>query len=171
MKLLSLLSLLGLALATTEVNEDEQPKLEKLQIGVLKRISKEDCKVKAGPGNYIQVHYTGTLLKDGSKFDSSLDRNKPFEFELGRGMVIKGWDIGLNGMCEGEKRKIKIPSDMAYGVRGSPPKIPANAPLVFEVEMLNIFKDAKAFYAHEESKAKKEKEDKKEAESVEDEDL
>ncbi|KAL8611012.1 hypothetical protein ACOMHN_042628 [Nucella lapillus] len=69
------------------------------------------------------MHYTGTL-EDGTEFDSSLTRNKPLVFTLGVGQVIKGWDQGLLGMCEGEKRKLVIPSEMGYGDRGAPPKIP-----------------------------------------------
>lgn len=84
------------------------------------------------------MHYTGTLYKDGSKFDSSLDRNSPFEFVLGKGQVIRGWDQGLVGMCVGEKRKLVIPSGLGYGDRGAGAKIPGGATLVFEVELLEI---------------------------------
>lgn len=89
-------------------------------------------------GDKLKMHYTGTLASDGSKFDSSLDRNEPFTFTLGQGQVIQGWDRGLNGMCVGEKRRLKIPPHLGYGARGSPPKIPANAWLVFEVECIAI---------------------------------
>lgn len=106
-------------------------------------LKKEDLKVGTGPaaasGDKVRVHYTGTLL-DGTKFDSSLDRGEPFEFTLGQGMVIKGWDEGVAGMKKGGKRKLTIPSDKAYGKRGSPPKIPPDAPLVFEVELVEIVK-------------------------------
>eukprot|EP00483_Globobulimina_turgida_P005507 UN05517 len=84
------------------------------------------------------MHYVGTLRKDDSKFDSSRDRDSPFEFTLGSGQVIKGWDQGLVDMCPGEIRKLTIPSDMGYGDNGSPPKIPGGATLVFEVELLDI---------------------------------
>ena len=70
------------------------------------------------------MHYVGTLRVDDSKFDSSRDRDSPFEFTLGSGQVIKGWDQGLVDMCIGEIRKLTIPSDLGYGDRGSPPKIP-----------------------------------------------
>ena len=80
--------------------------------------------VPSQKGDKLSMHYTGTLYKDGSKFDSSLDRSSPFEFTLGQGMVIKGWDEGLVGMCPGEKRKLIIPSGKGYGDSGSPPKIP-----------------------------------------------
>lgn len=85
----------------------------------------------------MKVHYTGRLM-DGTKFDSSLDRDEPFSFTLGQGQVIKGWDEGVVGMKKGGKRKLVIPSDMAYGKRGSPPKIPPDAPLQFEIELLEI---------------------------------
>jgi FKBP-type peptidyl-prolyl cis-trans isomerase len=78
------------------------------------------------------------MLKDGTKFDSSLDRGTPFTFTLGAGQVIKGWDQGLLGACVGEKRKLLIPPELGYGATGSPPKIPANADLVFETEVTGI---------------------------------
>jgi FKBP-type peptidyl-prolyl cis-trans isomerase len=91
----------------------------------------------AKTGDRVEVHYTGTLL-DGTKFDSSLDRGQPFQFVLGGGMVIKGWDQGVVGMKKGGKRKLTIPSSLGYGKRGSPPKIPPDATLVFEIELLRI---------------------------------
>lgn len=97
------------------------------------------------------MHYTGTLT-DGSKFDSSRDRNSPFNFQLGVGQVIKGWDQGLEGMCIGERYILTIPSDLAYGDRGFPPVIPAKATLIFDVELLGI-KGVKA----EEEKVEEEK--------------
>ncbi len=77
-------------------------------------------------------------MEDGTEFDSSIGRNDPFTFTLGVGQVIKGWDQGLLEMCEGEKRKLVIPSDLGYGDRGAPPKIPGGATLIFEVELLKI---------------------------------
>jgi peptidylprolyl isomerase len=104
-------------------------------------LEKEDLSPGKGKtaktGDTVRVHYTGWLL-DGTKFDSSLDRKDPFEFTLGQGMVIKGWDEGVVGMKEGGKRRLVIPGDMAYGTRGSPPKIPPDAPLKFEIELLEV---------------------------------
>eukprot|EP01133_Synstelium_polycarpum_P015065 gene15065-17831_t len=111
-------------------------KSDKLQIGV--KFRPEVCTQKSAAGDTLQMHYTGTLLADGSKFDSSVDRGQPFTFTLGKGQVIKGWDQGLLGMCVGEKRKLIIPPAMGYGARGSPPKIPAESHLVFETELLAI---------------------------------
>jgi FKBP-type peptidyl-prolyl cis-trans isomerase len=99
---------------------------------------KEGTGAAAKAGDMVSVHYTGTLKSDGKKFDSSLDRGKPFEFKLGAGMVIKGWDEGVAGMKVGGKRKLIIPSKLAYGPDGRPPVIPPAADLVFEVELLKI---------------------------------
>jgi peptidylprolyl isomerase len=88
-------------------------------------------------GKQVSVHYTGTL-EDGSKFDSSRDRNSPFVFTLGRGQVIKGWDQGIVGMKVGGKRRLEIEPELGYGARGFPPVIPANAKLIFEVELLDV---------------------------------
>ncbi|XP_051537267.1 peptidyl-prolyl cis-trans isomerase FKBP2-like isoform X2 [Myxocyprinus asiaticus] len=93
----------------------------KLQIGIKKRV--DNCPIKSRKGDVLNMHYTGKL-EDGTEFDSSIPRNQPFTFTLGTGQVIKGWDQGLLGMCEGEKRKLVIPSELGYGDRGAPPKIP-----------------------------------------------
>ena len=101
----------------------------------------EDVKVGAGaeatPGRRITVHYTGTLM-DGTKFDSSRDRNEPYPFLLGDGEVIPGWDEGLKGMRVGGLRRLTVPPSMAYGARGSGTVIPPNAALKFEVELMGV---------------------------------
>ncbi len=94
---------------------------------------------KAEAGQTVKVHYTGTLL-DGTKFDSSVDRDTPFEFPLGQGRVIKGWDEGIAMMKKGEKGFLIIPSEMGYGPRGSGPVIGPYSTLIFEVELLDIIK-------------------------------
>jgi FKBP-type peptidyl-prolyl cis-trans isomerase len=88
-------------------------------------------------GQVAEVHYTGWLT-DGTKFDSSVDRGETFKFPVGAGMVIQGWDIGVQGMKVGGKRKLTIPSDLAYGDRGAGGVIPPGATLVFEVELISI---------------------------------
>lgn len=101
----------------------------------------EDVKVGDGEvataGRPVTVHYVGTLA-DGSKFDSSRDRNQGFTFALGAGQVIKGWDQGVAGMKVGGVRKLTIPPELGYGPMGYPPVIPANATLHFEVELLSV---------------------------------
>nr|ODN95622.1 FK506-binding protein 2 [Cryptococcus depauperatus CBS 7855] len=126
--LLALLASLSLAFAFISA--------DRLQIGV--KYVPDECPLKTRKGDRLSMHYTGTLAKDGTKFDSSLDRNQPFEFTLGAGQVIKGWEQGLLDMCVSEKRKLTIPHHLAYGERGRPPVIPPKSTLIFQVELLGI---------------------------------
>ena len=95
----------------------------------------------AAAGAYVQVHYTGWLWQDGAagrKFDSSKDRGQPFEFPLGAGHVIRGWDEGVQGMKVGGTRRLLIPAELGYGARGAGGVIPGGATLLFEVELLGV---------------------------------
>jgi len=96
----------------------------------------EGSGTEAKSGDTVQVHYTG-WLEDGTKFDSSVDRDEPFEFTLGQGQVIQGWDAGVIGMKVGGQRKLTIPSQLAYGPQGRG-SIPPNATLIFDIELLEI---------------------------------
>nr|CAH7740034.1 unnamed protein product [Callosobruchus chinensis] len=105
--------------------------------GVLKEILTEGTGEELPPlGCKVSVHYTGTLT-DGTKFDSSRDRNSPFQFDLGRGSVIKAWDIGVATMKKGERAMLTCAPEYAYGEAGSPPTIPPNSTLKFDVEVLD----------------------------------
>jgi len=100
-----------------------------------------DIKEGLGPpakaGDHVKVHYTGWLTT-GKKFDSSVDAHQPYEFTLGQGDVIKGWDEGVAGMKVGGKRQLRIPPELAYGEAGHPPQIPPSATLIFDVQLLAI---------------------------------
>lgn len=121
--------------------------------GLLKKILVEGTgEDKPTPGADVVVHYVGTLNADGSKFDSSRDRDGFFEFEVGVGRVIKGWDTGICTMKKGEKSILRCSSDYAYGDHGSPPKIPGGAVLDFEVELFKWKVPAKAMSVEERSK-------------------
>ncbi|KAF2402817.1 hypothetical protein EJ06DRAFT_527795 [Trichodelitschia bisporula] len=96
-----------------------------------------ECSRKTVRGDRIDVHYRGTLESDGTEFDASYNRGQPLSFTVGKGQVIKGWDEGLLDMCPGEKRKLTIQPEWAYGARAMGP-IPANAVLVFETELVSI---------------------------------
>lgn len=116
--------------------------------GILKKVIKEGDGVSFPPsGNVVLAHYTGTL-EDGTKFDSSRDRGKPFEFTIGQGQVIKGWDQGFAQMTKGEKAILRCRSDYAYGAGGQGP-IPANATLDFDCELLDFHPKKKEIYEYE----------------------
>ena len=117
---------------TTATPTGNQNNMNNLKIEILK----EGTGVAAKNGDVVSVHYTGTL-ENGTKFDSSLDKNEPFSFTLGAGEVIKGWDLGILGMKVGEERMLTIPPDLGYGDSGIGP-IPPKATLIFEVELLAV---------------------------------
>lgn len=128
------LVLCGAAFAAppTEVGKSETTKS-----GLKYETLKKGDGAEAKSGQKVTVHYVGKL-ENGTKFDSSRDRDEPFPFKLGAGQVIKGWDEGVAGMKVGEKRKLTIPSDLAYGDRGFPGAIPPKATLIFEVELIKV---------------------------------
>ncbi|KAF1949930.1 hypothetical protein CC80DRAFT_251034 [Byssothecium circinans] len=121
-----------LALATATVAEIINNEFLKTEV-----ITAVECNRKTKAGDKVDVHYRGTLEKDGSEFDASYNRGTPLDFKVGTGQVIKGWDQGLLDMCPGEKRKLTIQPAWAYGERGAGP-IPANSVLIFETELVAI---------------------------------
>mmetsp|Transcript_7930 Transcript_7930/g.12245 ORF Transcript_7930/g.12245 Transcript_7930/m.12245 type:complete len:147 (+) Transcript_7930:73-513(+) len=119
-------------------DQQDLPKDADLIIEVLEAVPEENCPRKTKKADKVSMHYDGSLYKNGQEFDSSRKRDKPFQFTLGVGQVIQGWEQGLMDMCIGEKRKLTIPSNLAYGDRGAGGVIPGGATLLFEVELLDI---------------------------------
>jgi len=140
---------LAVSVSLVLANEEIRPSGLKIE-----HVSRPDaCEKTAENGNQLTMHYTGTLQADGKKFDSSVDRNEPFKFQLGVGQVIKGWDEGIVGMCVGEKRRLTVPPELAYGEQGAGDVIPGGATLVFDIELIdteegpapvNVFKEIDA---------------------------
>lgn len=120
------------------VSADEEYDGDTVKVEELVEVT--DCERKSNNGDLLVMHYTGTLA-DGKKFDSSRDRGEPFEFVIGSGQVILGWERGLLGMCPGSRRKLTIPPHLGYGDEGAGSDIPGGATLLFDVELLEI-KDA-----------------------------
>ena len=139
---------LGVASAPLALAEEKAPPAVKKESKMIKTSSGlqyEDVKAGTGEspktGQVCVMHYTGWLYENatkGKKFDSSVDRGQPFEFTIGRGQVIKGWDEGVSTMKIGGKRTLVIPPDLGYGARGAGGVIPANATLLFDVELLGV---------------------------------
>jgi FKBP-type peptidyl-prolyl cis-trans isomerase len=136
----SLAALIVLAIgvaSSTQAGGKKEDKVIKTKSGLQYIDVKVGDGAEAKKGDKVSVHYTGTL-KDGKKFDSSKDRGEPFEFPLGAGRVIKGWDEGVAGMKIGGKRTLLIPPNLGYGARGAGGVIPPNATLLFEVQLLDL---------------------------------
>lgn len=136
----SVLPMLGLVASSADPGATapkSDPAWRKTSSGLEIQDLKSGDGAEARSGSTVDVHYTG-WLEDGTKFDSSHDRGKPFSFRLGAGMVIRGWDEGVAGMKAGGKRKLRIPSALAYGKRGAAGVIPPDATLIFEVELVAV---------------------------------
>ena len=144
---IKLLLLLAASLGVSACGSDvdmEGSEMTTTESGLMITTTQAGSGAEAAAGNSVSVHYTGWLYDPenedgrGTKFDSSVDRGQPFEFALGAGRVIAGWDEGVAGMLVGEKRELIIPPDLAYGSRGAGGVIPPDATLLFEVELLAI---------------------------------
>ncbi|RPD57598.1 hypothetical protein L226DRAFT_456872 [Lentinus tigrinus ALCF2SS1-7] len=131
MRILGCISALLFALAVVAEDTPTELKIERTHVP-------DNCKLTAQNGDRLSVHYTGKLWSNGNKFDSSLDRGQPFTVTLGARQVITGWEEGLQGMCQGEKRTLTIPASKGYGSRGFGNVIPANSALVFDVELVKL---------------------------------
>ena len=125
------------SISGNQENKQKSQAKEFEKSGLKIEILREGKGEKVKSGDSVSVNYIGRL-EDGTKFDSSYDKGVAFNFKIGVGQVIKGWDIGILGMKVGEKRKLIIPPNLAYGTRGIPGVIPPNATLIFEVELLKI---------------------------------
>lgn len=134
---LALAGLAAVGMVMAQDNKKSEEKVITTSSGLKYVDLKEGTGAEAKSGQQVEVHYTG-WLKDGKKFDSSKDRNETFKFALGKGMVIKGWDEGVQGMKVGGKRKLIIPSELGYGKRGAGGVIPPDAELTFEVELIGV---------------------------------
>ncbi len=143
MKIQSIALLLGLSGLFLAAANAKEPKMVTTLSGLKYLDEVVGTGDKAVRGATLEMHYTGWLYEEGKrgkKFDSSVDRGKPFSFKLGAGQVIKGWDEGVEGMKVGGKRELIIPPDLGYGARGAGGVIPPNATLDFEVELLKVTK-------------------------------
>lgn len=140
----TVVAILTLAVLACTSQEAEQPASVTTDSGLIITTTQAGSGAAAAPGDNVSVHYTGWLHapetegRRGAKFDSSVDRGQPFQFPLGAGRVIAGWDEGVAGMLVGEKRELIIPPELAYGSRGAGGVIPPDAILLFEVELLGL---------------------------------